>query len=64
MLVGFSQGAMVMHRAVDRLAAEAPDVLDRVAGVLLIADGDRFPTEEIAHYGSAESRVGHVGVGQ
>lgn len=62
-LVGFSQGAMVMHRAVDRLAAEAPDVLDRVAGVLLIADGDRFPTEEIAHYGSAESRVGHVGVG-
>ena len=55
--------AMVMHRAVDRLAAEAPVVLDRVAGVLLIADGDRFPTEEIAHYGSAESRVGHVGVG-
>ena len=62
-LVGFSQGAMVMHRAIDELAASAPTVLDRVAGVLLIADGDRFPTADIAHFGSAEPRVGYVGVG-
>ena len=63
MLVGFSQGAMVMHRAVDRVAAEAPELLDRLAGVLLIADGDRFPTDGVTNFGSAETRVGYVGVG-
>ena len=62
-LVGFSQGAMVMHRAVDRVAAEAPELLDRLAGVLLIADGDRFPTDGVTNFGSAETRVGYVGVG-
>ncbi|QNN51742.1 cutinase family protein [Nocardioides mesophilus] len=39
-LAGYSQGAMVMHRTLGRLAASA--VLDRVVGAMLVSDGDRI----------------------
>lgn len=46
-LMGYSQGAMVMHRALEALApggtAANPSLLDRIAGALLIADGDKMP---------------------
>lgn len=41
-LAGYSQGAMVLHRAVNRLHDhDRSDVLRRIDGLVLIADGDR-----------------------
>lgn len=43
-LAGYSQGAMVMHRALVRLRDKGRrDILNRVMGVVLFADGDRAP---------------------
>jgi len=40
-LAGYSQGAMVMHRVVLQLRQDHPETLNRIDGVVLIADGDR-----------------------
>lgn len=42
-LAGYSQGAMVMHRAMTKLAttAQGRAALSKVVGVVLLADGDR-----------------------
>jgi hypothetical protein len=53
-LAGYSQGAMVMHRAVQDLAAAGDTaVLARTDGVVLIADGDRRRVDNQVDYGSA-----------
>ena len=56
-LVGFSQGAMVMHRVVDDLFfatdGASARIFNRIATAILIADGDRSPKEQSARYGSA-----------
>lgn len=48
-LMGHSQGAMVMHRALEALApggkSANPALLDRIAGALLIGDGDKMPAD-------------------
>lgn len=48
-LMGLSQGAMVMHRALEALApggkSANPALLDRIAGALLIGDGDKMPAD-------------------
>lgn len=52
-LTGYSQGAMVMHRAMARLAKSGSlsdtSILDRIAGAVLIADGDRVRSSRVAH---------------
>lgn len=56
-LAGYSQGAMVMHRALQDLSAAqdpaAVDILARLDGALLLADGDRLPKDRTTNYGSA-----------
>jgi Cutinase len=47
-LVGYSQGAMVVHRNLQALA-DNPNV----AAALLIADGDRLPGDNVVSVGSA-----------
>lgn len=62
-LAGFSQGAMVMHRIVQELQKyDAHKVLSRMAGVLLIADGDRVPRDQVQYYGSQSEQA--LGIGQ
>jgi cutinase len=60
-LAGYSQGAMVIHRNLYDLADD-----QHVAAVLLIADGDRLPTDTTFNMGSAAvvpSGVPNVGKG-
>ena len=53
-LAGYSQGAMVMHRVVLRLAERGRiNILNRISGVILIADGDRLNHDNHVRYGSA-----------
>jgi hypothetical protein len=47
-LAGYSQGAMVVHRNLQALA-DSPNV----AAALLIADGDRLPSDNVISMGSA-----------
>lgn len=49
-LAGFSQGAMVMHTVAKRLIADHPVIWKMVAGVLLIADGDKVANDNVEHY--------------
>lgn len=56
-LAGYSQGAMVMHRAVWTLKDDGFDV-GRIDGAVLIANGDRMPRKGILQYGSAENGKG------
>lgn len=57
-LAGFSQGAMVMHRALFAVAggevSEVPDLLGRIDGVLAIADGDKRAGQGGHNHGTAE----------
>ncbi|GAA1163588.1 cutinase family protein [Nocardioides aquiterrae] len=51
-LSGYSQGAMVMHRALVRLERKGrTDILGRVDGVILFADGDRAADMTAKIYG-------------
>ena len=56
-LAGYSQGAMVMHRAVQDLiaspTARSQDLRSRIDGVILIADGDRRADDRVTSLGSA-----------
>jgi hypothetical protein len=47
-LAGYSQGAMVVHRNLQALAASP-----NLAAVLLVADGDRLPTDPTLNLGTA-----------
>ena len=52
-LAGFSQGAMVVHRNLQSLA-DSPNV----AAVLLVADGDRLPGDNVFTIGSVTATPG------
>jgi hypothetical protein len=56
-LAGYSQGAMVMHRALQDLVARkdptSRNVIRHVDSVLLLADGDRLPRDNATDSGSA-----------
>ena len=53
-LAGFSQGAMVMHQTLLRLADEKRQgILDRIIATVLIADGDRVKNTAAIQVGSA-----------
>ena len=55
-LAGFSQGAMVMHQSLLRLAdADEDDTLDKIIATVLIADGDRVKNTSATQVGSAPS---------
>lgn len=55
-LAGFSQGAMVMHQTLLRLAdADEDDTLDKIIATVLIADGDRVKNTSATQVGSAPS---------
>jgi hypothetical protein len=54
-LAGYSQGAMVIHRNLQDLAADP-----HVAAALLIADGDRLPTDTTLNMGSTAYSTGAV----
>lgn len=62
-LAGYSQGAMVMHRVIQRrLAANRADpVLARVDGGILIADGDRVRRDNTRNLDSAPASAQGVG---
>ncbi|MGB7962249.1 MAG: cutinase family protein [Propionicimonas sp.] len=51
-LVGYSQGAMVMHRVMWQLAARA-DGFAKIDGIIAIADGDRVPGQGGWRYGTS-----------
>lgn len=57
-LAGYSQGAMVMHRVLHRLDTATRA---RLAGAVLIADGDQVPGDAQTRYGSAPA--GALGIG-
>ncbi|HTW10597.1 MAG TPA: PQQ-binding-like beta-propeller repeat protein [Acidimicrobiales bacterium] len=58
-LVGYSQGAMVVHQVEDELASTDPPLLGHIAGTVLIADGDRDPrTAATDKLGSAPAGTG------
>ena len=52
-LAGYSQGAMVVHRNLQALAASP-----NLAASLLIADGDRLPNDTTVNIGSVTSVPG------
>lgn len=56
-LAGYSQGAMVVHRALQDLDRagdpEARQILARTDGVVLISDGDRRRRDRVTDYGTA-----------
>jgi hypothetical protein len=55
-LIGYSQGAMVMHQVLTALAA-TPQLLDRVALAVLIADPDRAGGQGVLEGGTASDGV-------
>jgi hypothetical protein len=57
-LAGYSQGAMVVHRA---LQVVGTVVTNKIAGAVLIADGDRVPQDNVAFYGTAASGASGIG---
>ncbi|MBP2527332.1 cutinase family protein [Rhodococcus sp. PvP104] len=44
-LAGYSQGAMVIHRVLQNTAILPPTVINRIGGVMLLGDGDRYNGE-------------------
>lgn len=61
-LVGYSQGAMVMHRALQDLVADGDaterHALARLDGAILLADGDRVANDRTTNHGSARRSTG------
>lgn len=73
-LMGYSQGAMVMHRVARQLAQDRVSpgsrngvsaLADRIDGVLVVGDGDRVANEGGLHFGTDASPEGRnrYGVG-
>ncbi|MGV0741149.1 cutinase family protein [Mycolicibacterium sp. XJ870] len=58
-LAGYSQGAMVVHRNLHALAASP-----NLAAALLVADGDRLPTDPTLNLGTAVPGGDGLGVAQ
>jgi hypothetical protein len=60
-MAGYSQGAMVMHQAELQLAARRSVLgriaLGRIAGTLLLGDGDRVPYTRAHEFGSSLARA-------
>ena len=57
-LAGYSQGAMVMHQAELRLVSQRDgDVLDQIAGTLLLGDGDRIPHAAAREFGTSAGKA-------
>lgn len=64
-LAGYSQGAMVMHRVLEALEERGTtraQILGRVDGAVLIADGDRVPRDTTNFYGTAPQDSRGIGV--
>lgn len=60
-LVGYSQGAIAIHRALLILQAENdPTALDSLLGAIVLADGDRVPTTQAKHFGSSKDDASGV----
>jgi Regulator of chromosome condensation (RCC1) repeat/Putative Ig domain/Cutinase len=60
--MGYSQGSMVMHRAlVDLADAGNTAILDRIIGVVLLADGDRQPHTRSHLVGNNAAPAAHGG---
>jgi Cutinase len=58
-LAGYSQGAMVMHQAELQLAdAHETNLLEHIAGTLLLGDGDRAPNTKATEFGSSKHGEG------
>lgn len=58
-LMGYSQGAMVMHRVVqDLVAAGDTAALSRIDGAVLMGDGDRDASDGTRAWGSARKGTG------
>jgi hypothetical protein len=60
--VGYSQGAMVMHRATQDVIASntsrSRDIRRRISGVILLADGDRIAGDRTTSLGTASGGRG------
>jgi hypothetical protein len=56
-MIGYSQGAMVMHQAELQLRAHHPQVFHKILGTLLLADGDRVPHTHAHEFGSSLARA-------
>lgn len=57
-LAGYSQGAMIVHRV---LQIVGTIVTDKIAGAILIADGDRVPHDNVISFGTATSDAAGIG---
>jgi hypothetical protein len=56
-MAGYSQGAMVIHKAQQRLqAAGRADVIVKIAGTLLLGDGDRVAWSRATRFGNSDAR--------
>ena len=56
---GYSQGAMVMHQAELKLvASHETNVLNHIAGTLLLGDGDRVPNTKATQFGTSKHGEG------
>lgn len=54
-LVGYSQGAMVMHQAEVQLQSKHPKVFGRIAGTIELADGNRVPNTKAKEFGTSKA---------
>lgn len=54
-LAGYSQGSLVMHRAINQLSATGGKDIQSVVGVLLLADPAMIPTTATNRFGTAPS---------
>jgi streptogramin lyase len=64
-LAGYSQGAMVMHRALNQLSSNTAlnnAILNRLTAVLLIADGDRVANERARNFGTMRKTTHGIGL--
>lgn len=65
-LSGKSQGAIVVHRAVVDMSAHrdqyGPGLMDRIDGVIVIADPDRVPDDAGSSYGTSAVGPDHYGI--
>lgn len=52
-LVGYSQGAMVVHQAEDYLLVHDRAALSHIIGTVLVADGDRVPNTKAHEFGTS-----------
>ena len=58
-MAGYSQGAMVMHQAELKLAAShESNVLNHIAGTLLLGDGDRVRNSKATLFGTSKGGAG------